>query len=72
MEIKPIKDIENVRVTLLKHILNVRKTTCNAMIYGELGKYPISTQIKSRMVNYWSRVITGKQDKLSYIMYQCL
>ena len=30
------KDVENVQVTFFKHILNVRKTTCNAMVYGEL------------------------------------
>ncbi len=42
------------------------------MIYEELGKYPVSIHIKTRMVNYWSSVITGKQDKLSYVMYQCL
>ncbi len=35
---KPILDIENVHVPFLKHILYVRKTTCNAMINEELGK----------------------------------
>ena len=66
------KDIENVQVTLLKHILNVRKTTCNAMVYGELAKYPVSVHIKTRMLNYWSRLLTGKQVKLCCVMYQCL
>ena len=52
--------------------MNVRKTTCNAMVYGELGKYPTSTHVKTRMLNYWLRLITGKQDKICYVMYQCL
>ncbi len=64
-----MKDKKNVHVTFFKHILNVRKTACNAMVYGELGKYPISVHIKSRMVNYWCRLINGKRDKLCYIMY---
>ena len=66
------KDVENVHVTFLKHILNVRKTTCNAMVYGELGKYPVSVHIKTRMLNYWSRLITGKQIKFCFVVYQCL
>ena len=46
---KVIKDVENLQVTFLKHILNVRKTTCNAMVYGELSKYPVSVHIKTRI-----------------------
>ncbi len=69
---RTIRDLENLHITFMKHILHVRKTTCNSMVYGELGKYPISTHIKSRMLNYWSRIISGKQDKLCYIMYQCI
>ena len=67
-----VKDVENVHITFLKHILNVRKTTCNAMVYGELGKYPISVHIKSRMVNYWCKLLNDKKDKFCYVMYQCL
>lgn len=69
---KPLKYMENLHITFLKHILNVRKTTWNVIIYGELAKYLISIHIKSRMMNYWSRVITGRQNQLSYVMYQCL
>lgn len=54
------------------NILNVRKTTCNAKVYGELGKYPVSVHIKSRMLNYWARLLTGKQTKLCFVMYEGL
>ncbi len=50
---RTIRDIENLHITFMKHILHVRKTTCNSMVYGELGKYPINTHVKSRMLNYW-------------------
>ena len=40
------------------------------MIYGELGAYPMSVYIKLRMVNYWSKLINGKDSKLSLILYK--
>ena len=49
-----------------KIILNVKKTTPNCILYGELGRYPISAQIKSRMIGFCLRIVIGKQDKLSY------
>lgn len=42
------------------------------MIYGELGRYPLDITIKTRMINYWCRIISGKQSKFSYFMYQKL
>ncbi len=66
------KAIEVVHLTFLKHILGVKKTTCNHMVYGKLDKYSFNIHSKSRMSSYWLRVIIGKQDKISYIMYQCL
>ena len=66
------KEVESVQLTFFKYILGIRKTTCNLMAYGELGKYPVNVHIKSRILNYWLRLINGKQSKLSFIMYQCL
>jgi len=47
-----------------------KKSTPNFMIYGELGAYPMSVYIKLRMVNYWSKLINGKDSKLSLILYK--
>ncbi len=66
------KDVENVQVTFLKHILNIPKTTCSAMVYGEPYKYPVSVRIKTKMLNYWSGLLTGKQVKLCCVIYQSL
>jgi len=37
-------------------------------IYGELGCYPICVYIKSRIINYWSRMICYQEIKLSQVV----
>ena len=39
------------------------------MIYGELGRYPLEIDIKSRIISFWARIIFGKELKLSKIIY---
>ncbi len=67
-----IRELELLHLKFLKHLLFVHKNTSNDMVYGELGAYPLSIHIKCRMLCYWSRMISGKQSKLCYVMYQCL
>ena len=38
-------------------------------LYGELGAYPMSVYIKLCMVNYWYKLINGKDSKLSLISH---
>jgi len=37
---------EQVQTDFLKHILNVKKSTSHMMLYGELGRFPISIFMK--------------------------
>lgn len=67
-----LKIIENIHNEFLRKITKVRSSTPMYMLYAELGRYPIEIIIKSRMIGYWNRIITGKQGKLSYILYQTL
>ena len=62
--------IEGVHLKFCKLLLHLKKSTPNFMVYGELGVYPMSVHIKLRMVNYWSRIVNGKENKMSLILYK--
>jgi hypothetical protein len=39
------------------------------MIYGEIGRYPLEIDIKSRIISFWAKLLSGKELKLSKIIY---
>jgi hypothetical protein len=55
-----------------KLLLNFKTSTPSYMVYGELGKYPLDIDIKVRTISFWSKLISGKQTKLSAIIYKCM
>ena len=61
--------LEKVHLKFCKMILNLKTSTPNYMIYGELGRYPVEIDIKIRIISFWAKIICGKQSKISYIMY---
>ena len=67
-----LKLIANIHNEFLRKITKVRNSTPMYMLYAELGRYPIEITIKCRMIGFWNRIITGKQGKLSFILYQTL
>lgn len=42
------------------------------MIYGELGRYPISFHARVRMVKFWCRLLHGEECKVSSLLYKLL
>ena len=64
--------IEILQRKFIKIILGVNKCTPNVMIYGETGLYPIEHVVNMRMINFYMRIINGKQSKFSYVLYQVL
>ena len=39
------------------------------MTHGELGRLKLEKTIKERMLNFWTRLVTGKMNKISYSLY---
>ena len=56
----------------LKNTLKLNKQTPNCMVYGESGRYPLHITIKLRMVNFWTRIVTGDENKLVFHIYKLL
>ena len=64
--------IEKVHLKFLKHLLQVNKSTCSNMIYGELGEPPLDIVIKCKMLNFWISLISPNVFKLSQVFYKLL
>ncbi len=67
-----IREVEILHKRFLKLILCVQRNTCNDFVYGELGTNQLDIDIKVKIINYWSRLINSKHEKMLYVMYQCL
>ena len=64
--------IEKVHTDFMKYILHVKKSTPHVMLYGELGRFPISVTIKKQVISFWSKLLLSKESKLSHRLYSVL
>lgn len=67
--------LERIQLRFLKHILKMKNSTPNNMVYGETGCYPLQIDIEERIISFWSRIYTfenAQTSKLSVVMYQHL
>ena len=64
--------IDSLFLQFYKIIMCFKKCTLNAILYGELERYPADILIKSRMVGFWKRLVCGKQDKISCKLYNLM
>ena len=64
--------LERLYIQFYKLIWKDEKSTPDIMLYGELGRYPISISTKARMIGFWQRIINCKTDKISYKLYKIL
>ena len=65
-----INIVEKLQLKFCKYILNLNNSTPNYMVYGELGRYPLSINIKVRMVTFWANMIYS--NKLCTKLYALL
>ena len=61
--------IERVHIEFLRKITRVRKIIFKYMIYGELGRFLLDIIIKQRMLSFGTQMLTNKNTKLSYQIY---
>ena len=62
--------LEKLHAQFCKMLLNLKTSTPNFMLYGELGRYPLNVTVKLKILSFWSRLIDGKQSKLSSLIYR--
>jgi hypothetical protein len=51
--------------------MNIKQSTQNFMVYGELRRYPLNIIIQVRIMTYWGKLLTYPNTlayKLHYIM----
>ena len=64
--------IERLHLKFCKYILRVKQSTPSAMIYGELGRYPLVIKFKLLILGYWYDLANCEANKLSKVCYQVL
>ena len=59
---------------IIKHIFNLKRSTPTFVIYGELGVTPLSVEIKTRAISFWSKIVSGhaQPTRLSCQTYMVL
>ena len=55
----------------LKRILHVKQSTPHVMLYGDLGRYPVSIAIKKRTIDCWFNLVSN-ENKLSSTLYKLM
>ena len=61
--------LERIHLSFLKRSLKLKKSTPSFMVYAETGRYPIDITVKSRMISFWEKIVTGKEQKLTKQIY---
>ena len=67
-----LDDLERIQLKFLKFAFNLKRSTPTYMIYGELGVKPISIDIKTRMISFWSKLLSHEGNQVASSMYQII
>jgi len=65
------KDIERIRLKFCKMLLNVKPSTSNMGVCGELGRYHLYVIRQTRIVKFWCRTLQS-ENVIVAKLYQCL
>lgn len=69
---RKVLEIERVQLYACKKILSVSQKTPNAMVYGELGRYPLFVQTYVKAVKYWLKLLEMPDYRIPKSTYNCL
>ena len=50
--------LEKVHLDFCKRLLGVKKSSCNVMIYAELGRLPLQAGRKYKIIKYWAKLLS--------------
>lgn len=64
--------IERLHLKFCKMLLGINKSSPTCIVLGELGRFPLDVYIRSRMINFWSRLVTDDITKTACIMYKLI
>ena len=68
-----VQIVEQLQLKFCKLIMSLKKSTCNVMVYGETGRFPVTCMIQQRMVCFWFRLCSAQRlTKLSHFLYKLL
>ena len=67
-----LQDIELFHHQFCKYILKIGKKSINSIALGELGRHRLEKTVKLKMLNFWTRLITGKKEKIALALYHKL
>ncbi len=64
--------IERVQHKFLRLALRLNRCVPSELLLCETGRLPLAVDVKCKIVQFWARLLTGSQAKLSYQVYQLL
>ena len=56
---------ERLHLKFCKMVLKLKQSTPNVMVYGEAGRFCLEYYAKKIMINFWSKIRLGNNNKLS-------
>ena len=66
------KDLERLNLKFCKSVLGVKTSTCNAAIYGELGRLPRFIYRYVSIIKYWLKLISTDNIMLKTVYHMSL
>ena len=69
---KDMEELKTIQLKLLKRIIGVAKSTCNAFIFLELGVLPIEFEIRKRQLMFLHRIVNLEVSDPVFQMFENL